>query len=317
MNLITDGGDALSAQARLMAALGNSPWLLTTDLMQPVSLDSSRFEVRVEWDKLFFYCWNEEFTQVWRVTALEIASGTVRMLVSSGPARTAHLVTLWQPEQNARQMRAVYVHLVRQLLIGNDHRQPGRSEGSQGRGCGQVVSATIGADRYRQIRRGYARLVLNRDGATVLALGVSRHEDQEQIDGAVEAGIIWASRFNQTRVVDERARELIILLPRDRSHTVVDRLTLIATGHLGISIRCLEIDEDRLEITAIPIAAQMELYNPHPRRLTWPVSPSIELGDSGSSSLRSRMMALAPELIEVRPSIDGRGERFMINGLEF
>jgi hypothetical protein len=107
---------------------------------------------------------------------------------------------------------------------------------------------------------------------------------------------------------------LWLLFPRDLAQTAIERLTLITTAHLGARIECYEVDETEETIRSLPVASQMELLSLHPKRLKWPRTTA---GDAARSFWRDRILQLAPELIEVRASTDGEGEKYLIHGLEF
>ncbi len=301
MNIIKDGEDALRAEARLRVVLDRGKWFLTTDIAQRAVIAEAQFELRVEWGKLLLTWWSEDLFDSCRVIGFDVLDGLVRLQARRGMTRATVTLTLWQAGRDAAVERLSYLNLTRNILLQYDRRLG-------------VRSATTTVHRSGRFRSGYTRLVLERRGAAVLAMGVSAFEDQQIIDGVVEAGLVWVTRFNQTRKIADQARELWLLLPKGRARTVIERLTLISTHHLGTQICCLEIDEDAGTATAISIAAQMELLSTHPRRLTWPAAtPST----AAVTSLRSRIVQLAPDLIEVRPAIGGRGEKFMIHGLEF
>jgi len=170
------------------------------------------------------------------------------------------------------------------------------------------------ADRTRGARVGYARFELRRGRDTILAIGVSAYEDQQTIDGIIAAAIVWLAAFNLHRRDDGRTCLLWLLLPRDLAQTAIERLTLITTAHLGARIECYEVDETDGYIRSLPIASQTELLSLHPKRLKWPRRPAR---DAARSFWRERILKLAPRLIEVRPSIDGEGEKYLIHGLEF
>ena len=175
-------------------------------------------------------------------------------------------------------------------------------------------SASKRADRGIRAPAGYVRFELRRGRETVLAVGVSAHEDQQTIDGIIGAGIVWLVSFNSHRPLDERARMLWLLFPHHLAQTLIERLTLITTTHLHAGIECYEVDETDGEIKPILVASQMELASLHPKRLKWPRKSA---GDAARSFWRERILQLAPDLIEVRASIDGEGEKYLIHGLEF
>jgi hypothetical protein len=178
----------------------------------------------------------------------------------------------------------------------------------------RVISSTAGAHRTRNLRTGYARLVLSRAETTVIVAAVSELETQQTIDGIVEFALIWSSRFNEPHEFHARAAELWLVVPQGRSRTVMERLTLLSIAHLGVVVRCLELSETDGTLVFVSIAAQMELLTLRTKRLRWPRRAQLT---EESRALSEQIRMLAPTLIEVRHMNIARGERFMIHGLEF
>jgi hypothetical protein len=175
----------------------------------------------------------------------------------------------------------------------------------------RVQRATIGPARSRSGTGLYARLVLKSSGESVLAIGVTEAESQPRIDGVIAAGLVWLAAFNEKRDEEDRAKRLWFLLPKGRSQTAMERLTLLDVSHLGARIECFEVDESGEEMTGVRPATQDELLNSHPREVIWPGDSTPDQG------WRERIVNLAPDLIETRRDTRIGGERFEVNGLEF
>jgi hypothetical protein len=127
----------------------------------------------------------------------------------------------------------------------------------------------------------------------------------------VAAGLVGLAAFNEKRDEKDRAKRLWLCLPKGRSKTAMERVTLLDVSHLGARIECLEVDEEGEEMKNVRPATQDELLNSHPREAVWPCSSTPDEG------WRERIVNLAPDLIETRRDARSGRERFEIRGLEF
>jgi hypothetical protein len=175
----------------------------------------------------------------------------------------------------------------------------------------RVERATIGSSRSRSSVGRYARLVLKSDGETVLVIGVNEAESQADVDGVVAAGLVGMAAFNEKRDGKDRAKRLWLCLPKGRSQTAMERVTLLDVSHLGARIECFEVDEGGEEMTGVRPVTQDELLNSHPREVIWPGASTPD------ERWRERIVNLAPDLIETRRDARSGRERFEIKGLEF
>jgi hypothetical protein len=159
--------------------------------------------------------------------------------------------------------------------------------------------------------RPHARLRLERRDGTILVLGANAGEDQETIEGAIGAGLVWVDDFNRRRDDRRRARELWICLPAGSARTAVERVSLLDVSSLVSRLRCFEVDEERGALSPAPTPTSEELFGAPPARLLWPPR------QPQPGRWRERILALAPDLIEARCNPGGPGERYSIRGLEF
>lgn len=302
MNQINDRDDSLRAEALLTSNIARTEaWFLAGSDATVIKLSRTAIEFCVEWGRLIFSWCNESIGQSWKVSAYQISEGSIHLIARRGIAHPPTSLTLAPAIQDVALARSNYLNLIRRMSLRYDSSLVARS-------------ASVSRDRPRHLRGGYARLVFDSRRAPLLAIGVARSEDQGFIDGILAAGLVWVARFNEGRDTMARARDLWMLLPRNRAQTVIERMTLISTSCLGVRIRCFEVDEDMESMTPLEITSQMELLSVHPRKLRWPRRISE---DTHLAMWRARIVAIAPDLIEVRSLIDGRGEQYLVNGLEF
>jgi hypothetical protein len=299
--MIAIGNNEEAAQARYalaQAVLASTEWQLLLGEETVGTLARDGFEFSVEWGKLIFAWWNDEQAQSWRVTAYEIDEAELRLQATRGLGRATMLLTLrdvqrWRAGQKPEELslaerRARYATLLAELIAKR-------------------------VDKVQRVggRSHYARLTMRSGGETVLAIGVNEAEMQTDVDGVLAAGLVWLHNFNASRARKQQARRLWFCIPQGRAQTTLERLTLMDVTHLGARIECFEVDEQGAEMTAVQPAAQGELLNAHPREVSWPSRVAT------SERWRARILALAPDLIEVRQRPQHAGESFSINGLEF
>lgn len=307
MLLITNNQEAAEAKYAIeRAMLETAEWqLLIGDALTAV-VTRDNCELSVEWGKLIFAWWDDQRSQNWRVTAYDIEEAEVRLQVTRGLKTEITTLTLrnelrWQEKVEYENLelaerRLLYSQILAELFAGE-------------RFNAKVQRATTGADHLHSIPGRYARLVLKLHGETVLAIGATEAEAQTDVDGIVAAGLIWLAGFNSPREANRQAKRLVYCLPAGRSQTAIERMTLLDVTHLGARIECLEVDERRRELVAVPLTTQNELLNTHPRELDWPEKSPAE------NLWRERILRLAPGRIEVR-QLPGK-ELYSINGLEF
>lgn len=272
------------------------------------TLSRGNFEFSVEWGKLIFAWWDEGVSQSWRVTAYEIDRGELRLRAARGMSRETTLLTLRDPTKcretpelenmSLGERRKVYAETLSRLIA--------KSVDSA-----RIERAIIGSGRSRSGVGRYARLVLKSGAETVLAIGASVAESQADIDGLVAAGLVGFAAFNEKRDEKDRAKRLWFCLPKGRSQTVMERVTLLDVSHLGAWIECFEVDEGGEEIMSVRPVTQDELLNSHPREVIWPGASTPD------ERWRERIVNLAPDLIETRRDAKSGRARFEIKGLEF
>jgi hypothetical protein len=306
MKMLDDNKESAEARYEIeRAMIGCAEMSLFIGGVQTATLARGNFEFSVEWGKLIFAWWDEGVSQSWRVTAYEIDRGELRLRATRGMSGGTILLTLRNPakwrEMREREnpppgeRRRLYLDTLSRLITKSF---PGA----------RIERATTwsrsGAGRY-------ARLVLKSGGQTVLAIGVSEAESQADIDGVVAAGLVSSAAFNEKRDENDRAKRLWFCLPKGRSQTAIERLSLLDVSHLGARIECFDVAEEDEEMTNVRPVTQDELLNSHPREVIW---PGVSTPDE---RWRERIINLAPDLIETRRDAKTGRERFEIKGLEF
>jgi hypothetical protein len=306
---ITDNEGATKARYEIERAMfDGAEWELLAGDVAVATLARGEFEFSVEWGKLIFAWWSADVSQSWRVVAYEIDRAELRLQATRGIGRELAALTLRDPVKWREirefenlppgERRKLYAKSLAQLVAKHF-------------GDARTQRATVGADRARSVVGRYARLQIKLGGETALVIGASEAESQADVDGVIAAGLVWLAGFNEERDEKRRAKRLWFCLPRGRSQTAIERLTLIDVSHLGARVECFEIDERSEEMIGVRPATQDELLNAHPREVIWPGASAAD------ERWRERILALAPDLIEARRRAAHDGESFAINGLEF
>src|SRR5499426_2188871 len=276
--------------------------------VQAATLARGNFEFGVEWGKLIFAWWDEGVSQSWRVTAYEIDRGELRLRATRGMGSETTILTLRDPA-NWREMRER-----ENLPPGERRRRYAKTLSrliTKSFNGAKVERAAVGSSRSRSGAGRHARLVLKSDGETVLAIGVGEGESQAGVDDVVAAGLVSLAAFNEKRDGKDRAKRLWFCLPKGRSQTAMERVTLLDISHLGAQIECFEVDEGGEDMTRVRPVTQDELLNWRPREVIWPGA------EASDERWRERIINLAPDLIETRRDSRSGRERFEIKGLEF
>lgn len=307
----TLGDNEESAKARYeieRATIDCAEMRLFIDDVQAATLARGNFEFGVEWGKLIFSWWDEGVSQSWRVTAYEIDRGELRLRATRGMGRETTLLTLRDPAK-WREIR------------GRENLPPGERRRRYAETLSRLITKMFNGARVERVTTGsfrpgsgvgrYARLVLKSDGETVLAIGVGEAESQDGVDGLAAAGLVALAAFNEKRDGKDQAKRLWLCLPKGRSQSTVERLTLLDVSRLGAQIECFEVDECGEEMAGVRAVTQDELLNSHPREVIWPGASTPD------EKWRERIINLAPDLIETRRDSRSGRERFEIKGLEF
>ncbi len=306
---ISDNEAAATALYEIERALLNvAGWELYIGDRFVAAMECGNFDFSLEWGKLIFAWWDDANSQSWRVNAYERDGAELRLQASRGLDRERAILTLrdpagWRAAQEAESLalpeqRKEFARSLARLLTMTLN-------------AAKILRIRTAEDRVGKLTGAYARLALEQAGETLLAIGLQSAGTQAEIDGIVAAGLIWLASYNKNREPRLRASRLIFCLPRDRTQTVIERLTWINASHEGARIQCFEVDPAVETLTPAQPVTQYELLNAHPRNVIWP-------GDTVTDDRwRARILALAPDLIEARQLPGREGESYSIHGLEF
>lgn len=295
MTPITDNESAAQAKYELdLALLDSTAWQLCSGesvLAEWQGEMREACEFSVEWGKLIFAWWDEHCAQNWRVQSYEIMPAEIRLRATRSFGRDLTTLVL----RNVARWREQIV------VSGAQRRQPYSNL------LGTLLSQHFAHARIQKLAatQSYPRWRIQSGQQTVLVIGVGAMEQQEEIDSIVAAGLVWLAGFKPG------AQRLCFCVPSERSQTVIERLTLFDQQPYGARLECFEVDERAEKLTTVTLAAQAELLHHQPRELRWPTA------SAQVNPWRARILALAPDLIEVRTNSQLECESFSVHGLEF
>jgi hypothetical protein len=322
MKTICDNEESAKARYEIeRATIDCAEMGLFIDGVQESTLARGDFEFSVEWGKLIFAWWGDGVSQSWRVKAYEFDRGELRLRATRGMSGETTLLALrgqvkWRPESRP-ESRPEWRHGLRE----RENPPPGERRRSYAETLSRLIvkefdgakiqRATIGSSRSSSGVSRYARLLLKSGGEAIMAIGAGESESQACVDGMIAAGLADLAAFNEKRDEKDRAKRLWFCLPKGRSQTAMERVTLLDVSHLGARIECFEVDEAGEELMNVRPVTQDELLNSHPQEVVWPggAKPDEVWGE--------RIINLAPDLIETRRDVISGRERFEIKGLEF
>lgn len=180
----------------------------------------------------------------------------------------------------------------------------------------QIEHATVRPDRAHTVPTGYARIIIRRFNRTVLVIAADPASDAHRIDGVAAAGLLWLAAYNHHRKPQSRAEELWYVLPYGKSETALSRLSMLSADHIGATIRCFEFDPQSTDIREVEPLLENAAAVTFAHRVHWPADHCCRASDL-VDYWRERIIALAPDLIDVRSHASHCGLRFSVNGLDF
>jgi hypothetical protein len=182
-------------------------------------------------------------------------------------------------------------------------------------GCSLHRMAT-GPNRPLGIPGPYCRAVLQRPGETILALACGPWEDQLAIEGILTSALIWRERYRPSCTAKRPVRELWLIVPKERSTTLWERVAMLTLQDFGCRFRCFEWEVGCHRIRPVEPVSQMSLFGRSPRDLEWP-SLRFSSRPPAEHGWHARILSLAPERIQVRYRPGPDWMSYSIHGLEF
>ena len=269
--------------------------------------DGTAFELRRgEWElrasagSLIFSFWSETGARTWRVRAW--AREGDRILLEATRRAGAERARL--------ELVARATHAEARLGVADARRAAcARLTAlvSAERAGSKVEQSRLSAGARRGEPGRYARLLLRHGRALVAATGPVVELGAEDADALLASALLWFARLGE-RAAGKRPRELWLVVPPKLCDPVAERLALLRED-LRASIQLSEVDEEQRHLTDMRTCGLDELLDAPAPRLSRPLKMDE------SSELAARLVALAPEAVDVVRA--RRGETLRFHGLAF
>lgn len=230
--------------------------------------------------KLILSCWAEGWSRSWRVVSCELSAErlTFECLKQMGLRRCVITITRGAGLREAASARIEYSRRLAAMIEA----------------ClGFKVERAVAARNDRHHLSGvHTRLIINERGRRFAGIGVCEHENQQCVDSALSAGLIWLDELGRRK---GRVNGLMIFAPR--CETLAVRLTALAEAD---QVSLYQVDESRLTIKPVAAVDQGDLndsFRKAARRAQWP-RPGMLPPDA--VMLVESVRRLAPEHIEAQ-----------------
>lgn len=247
---------------------------------------------------LLFSYWGEAGARAWRVAGWEAREGKLFL-------------------EAARRMGAERARL--ELVPRASVAEGALAVASARRAACERLAAVVGAAAGMSVerarlsegaRRGepgrYARILLRRGGRRLAATGPVVALGAQEADAFLVSALLWFTRLGAGRRAGEAAG-LWLVVRRELAAAVGERLALLRDG-LRAAVTLFEVDEEVSELTRTAAPSLSEL-------LARPAPRLLRPAGGGSSELAARVVALAPEAVDVVRA--RRGETLRFRGLPF
>jgi len=274
-------------------------WRCVRDGVALSPLSRGNLSVTLEFGKLIFSFWGDEFAESWRIDEYEVRPDRLQLELSRHMGRQRiHLEV--RPQNDAeplptdiRQRRQRFQEVVCQIV-------------AQTFPDAVLERVATQRDEARQLSGIYTRLIFSQGRERVIAIGVNSQESQSDIDGLLTAAITWFDRASARR--DRKPDRLLLLAPVGRATNLARRLTAISPGR-DVKIELYEVDQKTVEASFVQPCDQGSLVDPSRHRL-----PRTR-DHVPPNPMRDRLVKLHPDLmVYQRPG--SSVESLRLRGLE-
>jgi hypothetical protein len=207
------------------------------------SMQSPSCVAEVSFNKLILSCFAEDWSRSWRVVSYELTPGCLTLECTRQMGMVRSLVELRRGEQQAH-VESTRKEFAAELatLIDNNL------------AAVRVVKSVSSRDDHDHLSGVHTRLLLRDRSGTIAGIGACGAEHQTHVDATLGAGLIWQDVLRRR---GERARRLMIFVPRGRATTIATRMTAMASG---VAISLHEVDE--VNKTIEPVSALIRVILP-------------------------------------------------------
>jgi len=277
-------------------------WRLLQDSAFRAELLSDNCSIGLEFGKLIFAFWNDELSESWRVLGYEINEERLLLSVSRQLGRISAQIELCPVEMDTEVAREIQVRrreyhdLICDVALKTF---PGW----------RIERAATRRDDWRQLSGIYTRLLLDKRGEKIVAIGVNQQESQSAINRLLSSALVWHDRVNQ-RIPSENLRRLALFAPAGRALALAQRMTALKTG--AVELELYEVEEAMGTASAVRPFDQGDLIEKSAKDHIWPEYRPLK-----PDPIRDQIFALAPDSITVDQRPTSSYESLRVRGLEF
>lgn len=259
-------------------------WQCHQDGIPSASMTSHNLAVTVEFGKLIFSYWGEDFAESWRIEGYRIRGHRLCLDLSRRMGRERLHMELRLPGEadpltpDVIERRRRFQELMCRWVKAQFPR-------------GRIERVSTRRDDRRQLSGKYTRLLLAEGQRRFAVIGVNAQEDPSAIDGLLTAAIIWYDRIS--RQGDRKPDRLLLLAPVGRAMKLARRLTVITPPH-PLRMELYEVDERWATAKFMRPFDQGALFDASGLRLPRPEGPIK------ANPLRDRLLEDFPELTVYR-----------------
>jgi hypothetical protein len=266
----------------------------------PIALRKGEIDLRVSHGRLILSCWdNRGALEVWRVVGWEEA-GEKLLLEATRRMGAVRAVLELVPRAS-----------VSAIAEGVSAARRKRCERLAHLACAQAPGAKVeraalspGAQRGHPGR--YARILLRLPAERIAVTGAVAENERHETDALLSSALVWFRRTSESMRAPY-LRKLWLVVHKEETEAARKSLALLCDD-LRRAITLYERDDAWQELTPVPQLERAELWTNYPARFRSP-------RETATSEMAARIIALAPDAIDVAHARHGETLRF--HGLPF
>lgn len=293
---LTNISEAEDAERRISEIMkSHAEWLYARGGRVRASLRRSDLNLSLAHGRLIFSCLSDEGAESWRVSGWRwtgeklLLEAVRRMGLERARLEFIPRVRASALVEEVGALRRARCARLAQLACAQ---LPG----------GTIERAALSAGARLNQPGGFARIMLKQSHARVAVTGFVAEPLARSVDALLSSALIWFSRLSETT----RSMQFWIAVEKPCVETLRQRIALLRAP-LRRALTIYEIDETWSSLTLMPQYELEELFDRRP--------PPISIRRSEASETATRIVALAPEAMDIVRA--RRGETIRFHGLGF
>ncbi|MBI3948982.1 MAG: hypothetical protein HY314_00790 [Acidobacteria bacterium] len=256
-------------------------WRCVRDGVPLHPLGGSNLAVTLEFGKLIFSFWGDEFAESWRIENYQVQHDRLQLELSRQMGRQRIDLEV-RPQDDAEPL-PTEIHERRQ------HFQEVMCQIITQKFPDAVIERiATQRDDARQLSGIYTRAIFSHGRERMVSIGMNSQESRPDIDGLLTAAIIWFDRASAC--CDPKPSRLLLFAPAGQATDLARRLTAI-NPEPDVKVELYEVDERAVEASFVQPFDQGSLFDPSRHRL-----PRTRKS-LAPNPIRDRLLKLCPELM--------------------